>query len=56
VKKAVSAHKAHQNRPRARKWGWVGELLEYCAKSELHPHSGLAALKARKKCGRQSEL
>ena len=23
------------------KWGWFGELLEYCAKSELHPRSGL---------------
>jgi hypothetical protein len=21
------------------KWGWVGEVLEYCAKSELHPAS-----------------
>jgi hypothetical protein len=46
-------HKAHQNRPRARarprKWGWVGELLEYCAKSELHPPSGLAVLKGRQK-------
>jgi hypothetical protein len=29
------------------KWGWVGELLEYCAKSELHPHSGLEILKER---------
>jgi hypothetical protein len=19
------------------KWGWVGEVLNYCAKSELHP-------------------
>ena len=28
-----------------------GELLEYCAKSELHPHSGLAVLKGRKKIG-----
>jgi hypothetical protein len=23
------------------KWGWFGEVLEYCAKSELHPRSGL---------------
>jgi hypothetical protein len=31
------------------KWGWFGELLEYCAKSELHPHSGLEMLKGRQK-------
>jgi hypothetical protein len=31
------------------KWGWFGELLEYCAKSELHPHSGFEMLKAQKK-------
>jgi hypothetical protein len=33
------------------KWAWFGELLEYCAKSELHPHSGLEMLK-----GHQMEL
>jgi hypothetical protein len=44
------AHKAHRNRarPRARKWGWVGEVWKYCAKSELHPRSGLAVLKGHK--------
>jgi hypothetical protein len=29
------------------KCGWASELLEYCAKSELHPHSGLEMLKGR---------
>jgi hypothetical protein len=29
------------------KWGWVGEVLEYCAKSELHPRSGLGMLTRR---------
>jgi hypothetical protein len=33
------------------KWGWVGELLEYCALSEKHPRSGLEMLKARKRGG-----
>ena len=27
------------------KWGWGCELWEYCAKSELHPRSGLRLLK-----------
>ena len=29
------------------KWGCVGEVLEYCAKSELHPRSGLGVLMRR---------
>ena len=29
------------------KCGWGGEVLEYCAKSELHPRSGLRLLKGR---------
>jgi hypothetical protein len=46
-RKDTRPHKAHQNRPRARarararKWGVVGEVWKYCAKSELHPRSGL---------------
>ena len=46
-RKDTRPHKAHQNRPRARarprgrKWGWVGEVLEHCARSDLHPRSGL---------------
>ena len=30
------------------KWGWVGELLEYRALSELRPVLGLAVLRGRK--------
>jgi hypothetical protein len=29
------------------KWGWFGGVLEYCAKSELHPRSGLGMLTRR---------
>jgi hypothetical protein len=29
------------------KWGWVGQVLEYCAKSELHPRSGFGMLTRR---------
>jgi hypothetical protein len=43
IEKAARPHKAHRNRaracPRARKWGWVGEVWKYCALSELHPQT-----------------
>jgi hypothetical protein len=31
------------------KWDWASGVLEYCAKSELHPRSGLGMLQGRKR-------
>ncbi len=45
-------HQALRNRPRRRllvldKWGGGTGVLEYCARSELHPRSGLTMLTRR---------